>query len=568
MYPRAEVQTLDQRDIASSTIMHCRLSISAALGIGLAHIERAMKLDDLGDPLVEIKTRKIPQKRRRSKQSTKHVPCYEDEDHEYYGEEAPQRSNGVGYAGKSSDDYTWNERASSLQKLQDTLICEALRALRPCLPNGQREYIKLPGRGGIAASGPLLTDHLNEVTVLAHLRRRFLPIASSLLQTRSINDVADRLQLFEELLAWLSILSRESSTVPLVAQPIMRLVKHKIRKFENNNESVEVERVYEASSGPRELVQDVVEQAEALLQSLNKAQRLEEAASKTCPPNSPGDSEACLPASSSKTIVEDESEDNTEEEIAAQNVRILCGSIIESVEAIDNALRAVKGDAFVGSLLASFRGEPSTNQPQELGTTLPLAVAKDGHERRQRAQELAYQAWAKSMVFDEADMTLTPAATIATSTQGLLYSHAYATKIEASRNHNDSKRNLIISRELAGLRSTLPAEWYSTIFVRVDESRLDVLKALIVGPACSPYKDGLFAFDIFLPEQYNAVPPDVAITTTDGGKVRFGPNLYACGKVCLCSSQLEARLLEADTSAYSGLPLSAGYLVWSRLAGR
>jgi hypothetical protein len=35
------------------------------------------------------------------------------------------------------------------------------------------------------------------------------------------------------------------------------------------------------------------------------------------------------------------------------------------------------------------------------------------------------------------------------------------------------------------------------------------------------------------PDQYPIVPPRVTLKTTGGGKVRFNPNLYACGKVCL-----------------------------------
>ena len=54
----------------------------------------------------------------------------------------------------------------------------------------------------------------------------------------------------------------------------------------------------------------------------------------------------------------------------------------------------------------------------------------------------------------------------------------------------------------------------SSIFVRVDESRCDVLKALIIGPEDTPYANGCFTFDIFLPAQYvesrcdyNTAPP-------------------------------------------------------------
>lgn len=44
---------------------------------------------------------------------------------------------------------------------------------------------------------------------------------------------------------------------------------------------------------------------------------------------------------------------------------------------------------------------------------------------------------------------------------------------------------------------------------------------------------GLFVFDIFFPREYPRVPPLLSFMTTGGGQVRFNPNLYVDGKVCL-----------------------------------
>jgi ubiquitin-conjugating enzyme E2 O len=43
--------------------------------------------------------------------------------------------------------------------------------------------------------------------------------------------------------------------------------------------------------------------------------------------------------------------------------------------------------------------------------------------------------------------------------------------------------------------------------VRVCESRMDFLRAVIIGPQGTPYHDGLFFFDCFFPPNYPAVPP-------------------------------------------------------------
>lgn len=56
---------------------------------------------------------------------------------------------------------------------------------------------------------------------------------------------------------------------------------------------------------------------------------------------------------------------------------------------------------------------------------------------------------------------------------------------------------------------------------------------MIAGPEGTPYAGGLFEFDCFLPINYPNSPPLMHLRTTGGGKVRFNPNLYNNGKVCL-----------------------------------
>lgn len=50
---------------------------------------------------------------------------------------------------------------------------------------------------------------------------------------------------------------------------------------------------------------------------------------------------------------------------------------------------------------------------------------------------------------------------------------------------------------------------------------------MISGPDDTPYSAGLFAFDIFFPNNYPQTPPKVKLMTTGGGTHRFNPNLYA-----------------------------------------
>lgn len=56
---------------------------------------------------------------------------------------------------------------------------------------------------------------------------------------------------------------------------------------------------------------------------------------------------------------------------------------------------------------------------------------------------------------------------------------------------------------------------------------------MIVGPAHSPYSSAMFHFDMRFPPDYPHSPPAVLILTTSHASVRFNPNLYHSGKVCL-----------------------------------
>ncbi|KAM6584729.1 hypothetical protein CsatB_011731 [Cannabis sativa] len=83
-----------------------------------------------------------------------------------------------------------------------------------------------------------------------------------------------------------------------------------------------------------------------------------------------------------------------------------------------------------------------------------------------------------------------------------------------------------IQEEWKILEKDLP----DTIFVRVYESRMDLLRAVIIGAEGTPYHDGLFFFDVFFPGNYPNVPPHVYYHS---GGLRLNPNLYNTGKVCL-----------------------------------
>jgi len=85
-------------------------------------------------------------------------------------------------------------------------------------------------------------------------------------------------------------------------------------------------------------------------------------------------------------------------------------------------------------------------------------------------------------------------------------------------------------RKLLAQVSSLSTDLPEGIYVRHGESRPDVLKVMIIGPAGTPYEHGLFEFDMFCGSEFPQKPPKMFFWTTGGGHAAFNPNLYPNGK--------------------------------------
>jgi len=70
------------------------------------------------------------------------------------------------------------------------------------------------------------------------------------------------------------------------------------------------------------------------------------------------------------------------------------------------------------------------------------------------------------------------------------------------------------------------------IYCHIDESNIQDIKALIIGPKNTPYENGFYFFNIHFPNDYPFSPPKVTFLTYEVG-IRFNPNLYTNGKVCI-----------------------------------
>jgi baculoviral IAP repeat-containing protein 6 len=146
----------------------------------------------------------------------------------------------------------------------------------------------------------------------------------------------------------------------------------------------------------------------------------------------------------------------------------------------------------------------------------PEEAAKVGTKAdSQESLQKQYKSVMSAMQYDELDT---------------LYQYSYAHHLPTS---STAKRRKRVRQEHYDLQGSLPMEWSSSVWVRYRATRFDTLQALISGPDDTPYSNGLFLFDVLFPEAYPTAPPKVTIQTTGGGTVRFNPNLYNNGKVCL-----------------------------------
>ena len=86
-----------------------------------------------------------------------------------------------------------------------------------------------------------------------------------------------------------------------------------------------------------------------------------------------------------------------------------------------------------------------------------------------------------------------------------------------------------IIKEHKIMHSSLP----DGIFVRTWESRLDLLRVLIVGPRNTPYELAPFVIDFHFNTDFPRVAPEAFFHSWTGGVGRINPNLYEDGKICL-----------------------------------
>ncbi|KIK65287.1 hypothetical protein GYMLUDRAFT_38722 [Collybiopsis luxurians FD-317 M1] len=471
-------------------LWHCANLQGVILGVGLFMIERLFEQQKEESDLKDTTEREA--KRRKTRD-------VDDADSPGGSRKA---KGGVGYAGDQKEDNSGQAEASRLQLAKDEKIRSLLAEVRVYLPSLQRQ-------GGARPS-----DYLPHPSSLTHLRRRFNLIAGELLRNDSLADMSDRYGLYFELLEWLETISSHESLCSMMPMPIMRNIgQENIVKKSSSSMIRERKITYEGSASPRELLEAIALQAQAALKGLESSRP-------------PEDSSLELSEEQKRKAVVDVKGKSRESPMFGNSMdettklSTFCRRLLATTAQIDRSLRELKGDDFVTRMHASL--------PKAFTSPSDSVYVQAG-ETEEDAKK-AYIKWATSSRFEYCDLTVSG---MNDSDETPNYKHFYNNEIRMLANASIPKRSVAIAKELAILTTNLPVAWDSSIFLRVDDTRVDVIKCLITGPEGTPYHNGCFLFDVFLGANYNQSPPSVKYMTTNGGKYRFNPNLYADGKVCL-----------------------------------
>ncbi|KAH9927315.1 uncharacterized protein B0H18DRAFT_1004044 [Fomitopsis serialis] len=461
-------------------LFHCPNLQGVILGVGLTMLEK-MYIDQTHDSANPPASNSKGGKRRNAD------PTPEDN---YYPPVAHGKKAklGTGYAGDIREDTSGQIEALAAQRAKDEKLAKLLASIRVYLPSVRR-----PG-------GPKTSDYLVHPTALAHLRRRFNFVSSQLLRNDSLADMSDRSTLYIELFDWLETISCHEALASMMAMPIMVVASVKTvpsKKSPRGSPRVrERTTIYEGSSGPRELLEAIVIQAQAAVKGLEGPKLNEPVVEMT--------EEEKRMTSDEKGKAKDAGRTQSEE-----NAKMLkfCQRIIDTADAIDRSLAETKGDAFLRRLRASLPKIPGSAEQS-------VAQVRAGDTEADTVK--AYVEWANRVRFEYCDLTIPPsdAPGQGNDDESPHYKFFYNNEARMLANADIPKRSLAIAKELAVLTTNLPVDWNSSIFLRVDESRVDVIKVLITGPEGTPY-----LFDVFLGPSYNQSPPSVKYMTD--------------GKVCL-----------------------------------
>jgi hypothetical protein len=120
---------------------------------------------------------------------------------------------------------------------------------------------------------------------------------------------------------------------------------------------------------------------------------------------------------------------------------------------------------------------------------LVVTISNDPEEIKR-----AYVEWAMRVRFEYCDLIIPETASERSGSKKeediVTWKSCFSREASALSQADLPRRSISIAKELATLTTSLPVAWDSSIFLQVDETRVDIIKALIIGPEGTPYQNG------------------------------------------------------------------------------
>lgn len=220
--------------------------------------------------------------------------------------------------------------------------------------------------------------------------------------------------------------------MPIMVASSVKTVTSRKGTSKTNSQIRERTIIYEGSSGPRELLEAIVIQAQAAMKGLEPSIRAEEEAREEM-------------TEEQKRMTQDDKGKGKDlfRIISEENTKLqgFCKRILATAQAIDRSLRETKGDMFVDRLHASLPRIPGTSTGQE-GEDVMISE-KDSEEDVQKV----YVEWANRVRFEYCDLTI-PAAPNAAEDEAPFYKFYYNAEARMLANSDIPKRSLAIAKEV------------------------------------------------------------------------------------------------------------------------
>ena len=102
------------------------------------------------------------------------------------------------------------------------------------------------------------------------------------------------------------------------------------------------------------------------------------------------------------------------------------------------------------------------------------------------------------------------------------------------KNENPSRPMMKrVQKEVIKVLKSIENGSLRNIQVHFPEDNMYQFYFIAIGPEGTPYSGAFFEFKISLPDIYPIEKPSGTFLTTDSGRVRFNPNLYKNGMICI-----------------------------------